>query len=174
MLVSSSSLLFAQHILTLEQKSDKMVAAKIWKPFVLSHSYKAFGDKKYNFSKHQNPIFLYVGQRACITCSLEFPIYVRTAKAFPNVDFVYLTPDDSAVIQKKFGNSLKLSNMYVLQIPMQELWDKDIAKVFPVKYFIDQKDTVVNAVTGGFLRNQSALMAKWNQELTTLLDRKNE
>lgn len=158
-----------KHELTAEQKADKMVAARIWQPFPLSSIYPAFGKSSYDFSKHQKPIFLYVGQKSCIICSYEFPTYAALAKSFPEIDFVYLTPDDTADISQKFGRNLKTPNLFVIQISMDELWQKDIAKVFPVKYFIGPNNIVVDASTGGTLKDRPALKTNWTAKLNELL-----
>ena len=158
-----------QHQLSAEQKADKMVASRIWQPFPLNTVYPVVGKDNYDFSKHQKPIFLYVGQKSCIICSYEFPTYAALAKSFPEIDFVYLTPDDMADINKKFGPNIKTPNLFVIQISMNELWQKDIAKVFPVKYFIDPNNMVVDAATGGTLKDRPALKARWTKKLNELL-----
>lgn len=160
--------LLAQLQLTKEQQEDKMVASKIWKPFTLTQSYSVFQKGHFSFSKHQKPIFLYIGQRTCIVCSYEFPTYVALATKFPNIDFVYLTPDDTADIVKKFGRNLKIKNLFVIPISMNLLWDKDVAKVFPVKYFINRSGIVVDATTGGTLKDRPALKQKWENKLKEL------
>ncbi|HET8574466.1 MAG TPA: hypothetical protein VFL76_11435 [Edaphocola sp.] len=155
--------------LTAEQKADKMVAGSIWQPFPLNSVYPVFDKGIYDFSKHQKPIFLYVGQKSCIICSYEFPTYAALAKSFPEIDFVYLTPDDTTDINKKFGKNLKTPNLFVIQITIDELWNKNIARVFPVKYFIDKNNIVVDAATGGTLKDRPALKDKWARKLKALL-----
>lgn len=170
MIIGLSPIAFGQkHQLTAEQKADKIVSARIWQPFPLNSSYPVF-DKgsAYDFSKHRQPVFLYVGQKSCIICSYEFPVYAALAKSFPEIDFVYLTPDDPADIRKKFGENLKTPNLFVIQITIDELWNKDIARVFPVKYFIDSNNTVVDAATGGTLKDRPALRDKWTTKLKAL------
>lgn len=158
----------AQHTLTKEQTEDKMVASKIWKPFTLTKSYPVFNHATFNFSDHHAPVFLYVGQKSCVICSYEFPTYAQVAKEFPEINFVYLTPDDSSDIVRKFGKSLQLPNLYVIQFPIDQLWNKDIAKVFPVKYFISRSGVVVDASTGGTMKDRPALKKKWIQKLNNL------
>lgn len=160
---------FAQHQLSKEQQEDKLVANKIWKPFALTKAYSVFQKDSFDFSQHQKPVFLYIGQRSCTICSYEFPTYAGLAKRFPQIDFVYLTPDDSINIVKKFGTNLKTSNLFVIPVSMTLLWDKDIAKVFPVKYFISQSGIVVDAATGGTLSNRPALEKKWEIKLRQLM-----
>lgn len=160
--------LFAQHQLTQAQKEDKLVAGKIWQPFALTNAYPAFQKETFNFSSHQKPIFLYVGQRSCIICSYEFLTYAKMAKEFQNINFVYLTPDDSLNIVKKFGANLKIPNLFVIPVPIDTLWNKGVAKVFPVKYFISRSGIVVDASTGGTLKDRPALEKRWEIKLNRL------
>lgn len=172
LLITFGTIVFGQqHQLTAEQKADKMVAGRIWQPFPLNTAYRVFGKSQYNFSQHKHPIFLYVGQKSCIVCSYEFPTYAALAKAFPEIDFVYLTPDDATDINMKFGHHLQLQNLFVIQISMDELWEKNIAKVFPVKYFINSHNIVVDAATGGTTKDRMALKAKWTTKLNDLLNK---
>lgn len=166
LLFSLPSIVWAQHSLTKEQQEDKMVASKIWKPFTLTTTYPTFQKDSFHFSQHDKPIFLYVGQRACTVCSYEFPTYIQLSKLFPKINFVYLTPDDSENIVKKFGISLKIPNLFVIQMPMNMLWDQDIARVFPVKYFVSKSGIVTDASTGGTLHNRPELKKKWETKLS--------
>jgi len=158
----------AQQQLTPEQARDKMVAGRIYKPFPLTKSYHAVNGKAFDFSAHQKPVFLYVGEASCIICSFELPVYLDLCRHFPDIDFVYLSPDDTAAILKKFGKTLQLKNLVVLPIPGQLLWDKDVARVYPVKYFIRKNGIVQDAATGGALKDREKVRGQWLVRLEAL------
>jgi hypothetical protein len=160
---------FAQKRLTPEQATDKMVAGRIYKPFPLTKRYHAINNgRTFDFSAHQKPVFLYVGEASCIICSFELPAYLDLCRQFPGIDFVYLSPDDTAAILKKFGKELQLKNLIVLPIPGYVLWDKDVARVYPVKYFIQKDGIVKDASTGGSLKDREKVREKWLAKLKAL------
>jgi len=170
MLVFCAAGLSAQTVtLTPEQARDKLVAGKIGKAFPLRDMLAGINGRNFDFSHIRRPVFVYIGEQYCIICSFEFPVFLEMCKRFPKIAFVYLTSDDAAVIRRKFGAALALKNLYACSVESHYLWDRDIAKVYPVKYFINAAGIVQDASTGGELKDKDKVRNAWLPVLESLL-----
>lgn len=160
--------LFAQIKLTLEQSRDKLVSNKIGRHFALNEQMKTVDGKDYDFSHIRRPAFIYIGEEYCVVCKFEFPTFIEMSKQFPEIDFIYLSADADSIIRKKLGNAVILRNLYAIRVENNFLWDKDIAKVYPVKYFLNSKGIVEDAATGGRMKDRQLVREGWRPILEKL------
>lgn len=151
----------AQIKLTPEQSGDKLVADKIGRRFILNEPLKAVNGRVYDFSHIRKPAFIYIGQEYCLVCKFEFPAFLEMVKQFPDIDFIYLSADPDSVIRRKAGNATERENLYAISVETHYLWDQDIAKVYPVKYFLNKDGIVIDAATGGQMKDRESVKAAW-------------
>jgi thiol-disulfide isomerase/thioredoxin len=158
----------AQSGLTAEQSRDKLVAGKIGKPFALHESMNTIDGKRYAFLNTERPAFVYIGEEYCIVCKFEFPVFLEMVQQFPGIDFIYLSTDGDSVLKRKIGKEIILPNLYAIRVANNFLWDRDVAKVYPVKYFLNSKGIVMDAATGGQTKDRGLVREIWQPVLEAL------
>lgn len=158
----------AQIKLTPEQARDKLIADKIGRHFMLNEPLKGVNGKGYNFSHIRRPAFIYIGEEYCLVCKFEFPVFLEMVKQFPGIDFIYLSADPDPVIRRKSENAIESVNLYAISVETNYLWDKNIARVYPVKYFLNRDGIVVDATTGGQMEDREEVKNAWLKILEKL------
>lgn len=125
-------------------------------------------------SKLHQKAFIRFGFIGCHPCEAENPTFLKLAKAFPDVLFVYISFDAPEDILKEFSEYLPPAdfpkNLKLISITRKEIDSFKLTMGYPVNYFIRASGIVQTVVLG----NQNVWgdgrkpIDVWNQKLKNL------
>jgi thiol-disulfide isomerase/thioredoxin len=94
--------------------------------------------------KTNRPAVIYFGFASCGGCRQQMPAYVAVAneKQYESYDFLYMTFDDSAEINKEMRSSgLTNNRLRIISVPEKYL-TSNYVRGYPAIYFLDKEKTV--------------------------------
>jgi thiol-disulfide isomerase/thioredoxin len=123
--------------------------------------------REFDFNTMRRPALIYVGTRTCAPCNAEFPHVFEYAKSRPDLDFVYITSDDSAAILANHPELLRnrQNNFYAISIPEAYVKGYRISYGFPTKYFIEANNYTTHIWLGGFVERGGRIVDTINKYL---------
>jgi thiol-disulfide isomerase/thioredoxin len=130
-------------------------------------------NQPFDFDHIARPAVIMIGYADCAPCRAQLPLLVSMANdgQHNGVDFVYITYDNAAYIQKEMGNQqpgrLKIFSLAKALILDQQM----LAAAFPTVYFVDRRGVVRRMTHGGTAGGDAAVYYKWRKYLQLVTDK---
>ena len=127
---------------------------KIGKLFPLQGRFPTIDNRQFDFGSLDKPAFVCFGFFGCHPCMHELPVFINAAKAHPEVNFVYITFDGEATIQREFEEAgLKDfkpgANYFVIRMDRSEIDKASLTMGYPTRYLLNETGSITYMSTGG-------------------------
>lgn len=155
-----------------ESYRKKMLAKKLKQPFPLTENLTDIFGKEVDLTEMNKPTFVRLGYIGCHPCSFEMPAFVRLAKEYPNVNFIYITYNSKDELQEHYDYiDFELENLNFVQMTDKKMRDNKLANGYPTNWLI-KKGNIVQHYSGGGRTSELELSYKkfknWVEEISEL------
>jgi hypothetical protein len=154
---------------------------RLQQPFPLHGLLTTIDHEVYDFDQTGRYRIIMCGIANSTGCDLELPYFLALSndQQYANIDFLYISYDDSATIMKGFAGLYRgrLSHLKIFSVSRDYFLYTDkpmLAYGFPATHFVDDKGRVKMIVLGGRKKatpeeTDRFLKADWTQRVNSLL-----